>query len=397
MTMRTDTLGRLPSSTAAPIAGVAFAALWLLGPVASARQQPGAMVPATPEMQWNRDLLGSGRMEQMAAALAHANKAAQESVDSPTIARIRSALPSLEQFGNALKYGNVVVVSSRGPEVVTLIRAVPMRHGKDRNDVLAKLLAFSRQGVPEAQNFSGFLCEYGLFGIPRDLKRARDYYTAAAAHRYQPAILNLANMAYFGKGQPSDPEAARELIHQAIGIGPEASSRVCGLASFIEYRRGDQQSALRLARFCYSGLAHVPNAAYNAELPLAQRIKMLRDSIGTGAPDGYHWLETIAQGAGPDPAYLYCKYHLINQAREKPGRADIEALARTCYANSTRAPGSGPADAAIKGIVSFVMTEQRALEELRRANHFHPSWSVPYLPFGQGDVDLFETVMKETK
>jgi len=395
--VRTGIPGQLTTSSAAPIAGAAFAALLLLGPVACARQQPGAMPPATPEMQWGRDLLGSGRMEQMAGALAHAHKAAQESVDAPTIARIRSTLPSLEQFGNALKYGNAVVVSSRGPEVVILIRAVPMRQGKDRSDVLAKLLDFSRQGVPEAQNFSGFICEYGLFGTPRDLKRARDYYTAAAAHRYQPALLNLANMAYFGKGQPSDPGAARELIHQAIGIGPEASSRVCGLASFIEYRRGDEQSALRLARFCYSGLAHVPKAAYDTELPLAQRIKMLRDSIGTGAPDGYRWLETITRRAGPDPDYLYCKYRLVNQMREKPGRVDIEALAKACYANSTRMPGGGPADAAIKSIVSFVMAEQRALERLRQANHSHPSWSVPYLPFGQGDVDLFETVVKDTR
>jgi hypothetical protein len=329
--------------------------------------------------------------------MSRANKAAQESVDDAAIGRVKRSLPSLNQLGSLLKYGNVVAVSPQGPEVIALIRAVPMRKGQERNDVLAKLLNFSRQGVPEALNFSGFIYEYGLFGAQRNLTLAREYYTAAATHRYQPAILNLANIAYFGKGQQSDPVSARELIHQAIELGPEASGRVCGLASFIEYRRGDREATLRLAKFCYSGLALIPNAAYNTQLPLVQRIKMLRDSIGTGAPDGYRWLETITQRAGPDPGYLYCKYRLINQVRANPSRADIRALARTCYANSTQPPGDNQSEAAIKSIVSFVLTEQRALEQLRQVNRFHHSWSVPYLPFSQGDVDLFAPLMKETR
>jgi TPR repeat protein len=380
-----------------PASGFAIAALWTLSSLACAQQQQSAALPATAEMQWNRELLSSGRIEQLAGSMAQANKAAQESVDDSMIARFKNTLPSIEQLGSTLKYGNAVVVSSQGPEVIGLIRAVAMRKGKERNEVLARLLNFSRQGVPEAQNFSGFVYENGLLGARRDLRLARDYYMAAAAHRYQPAIFNLANMAYFGKGQSSDPEAARELIHQAVAIGPESSGRVCGLASFIEYRRGDQQAALRYGKFCYSALAHIPNAAYNTQLPLAQRIKMLRDSIGTGAPDGYRWLETITQRAGPDPAYLYCKYRVINQVRTNRTQTDIKALTRTCYENSTRPAGDKESDAAIKGIVSFVVTERRVLEQLQQTNRFHYSWSVPYLPFSQGDADLFEPVMKEMR
>jgi hypothetical protein len=364
---------------------------------AHAQQQADTATPATPEIQWSRELLGSGRIERMAESMAQASHAAQGSVDDAMVGRIKGFLPSLDRLGNSLRYGNAVVVSPQGPEVITLIRAVPMRVGRERRDVLAKLLAFSRQGVPEAQNFSGFVYEYALFGAPRNLERAREYYTAAAAHRYQPAVLNLATMAYFGKGQPSAPEAARTLIHQAIAVGPESSGRVCGLASFIEYRRGDQDAALRLGKFCHSALAHISNAAYDNELPLAQRIKMLRDSIGTGAPDGYRWLETITQRAGLDPAYLHCKYRLVNQLQADPARADLEAQARTCYTNSTPAPGGRAPEAAIKGIVTFAVTEQRALEQLRQANRFHHAWSVPYLPFSQGDVDLFEPVMRGTR
>jgi hypothetical protein len=365
---------------------------------AFAQQPAGPAHPAvTPEVQWNRDLLGSGRIEQLAGSMAQHNKAAEAAVDDSMIGRVRRSLPSLDQFGNSLKYGAFSAVSPQGPEVISLIRTVPMRAGKDRNEILGKLLNFSRQGVPEAQNFSGFVYEYGLFGAPRNLQLAREHYRAAASRRYQPAVFNLANMAYVGKGQAQDVNSARELVHQAFAIGAESSGRVCGLASFIEYRRGDQTTALRLGQFCYSGLAHIPNAAYNSQLPLTQRIKMLRDSIGTGALDGYRWLEQITQRAGPDREFLYCKYRLVNQLRANPVRADAKALARTCYESSTANPGGSNADVAVQGIASFAVTEVRALEQSRQTNRFHYSWSVPYLPFAQRDVDLYEPVMKEAK
>jgi TPR repeat protein len=348
-------------------------------------------------MQWNRQLLESGRIEQMSGAMRQSNQTAQAAVDDPMIERMRKTLPSFDRLGASLKYGKFSVVSTQGPEVVNLIHTVPIRKGKDRNDALTKLVEYSRQGVPEAQTFSGFVYEYGLFGAPRNLKLAREYYTAAAARLYQPAVFNLANMAYLGKGQAMDMDAARELIHQAAGLGVEASGRVCGLASFIEYRRGNIEAALQLAKFCYSPLANIPNAAYGNQLPLTQRVKMLRDSIGTGVPDAYRWLEEITQRAGPDPNYLYCKYRLVNQLRARAGKADIKTLAKTCHANSTYVANPNSAAGAIDGIAAFAVTEQRLLEQLRQANRFHHFWSVPYLPFGQADVDLYEPVMKEAQ
>lgn len=384
--------------SAVKLTGPVFLTLATLLLPASAQGTAGSAQQAvTPEVQWNRDLLGSGRIEQLAGSMAQHNKAAEAAVDDSMISRVKRSLPSLDQFGNSLKYGAFSAVSPQGPEVISLIRTVPMRAGKERNEILAKLLNFSRQGVPEAQNFSGFVYEYGLFGAPRNLQLAREYYRAAASRRYQPAVFNLANMAYVGKGQAQDIDRARELVHQAFAIGAESSGRVCGLASFIEYRRGDQAAALRLGQFCYSGLAHIPNAAYNNQLPLTQRIKMLRDSIGTGAPDGYRWLEQITQRAGPDRDFLYCKYRLVNQLRSNAGRADARALARTCYESSTVSPAGRNVDGAVQGIASFAITEVRALEQLRQTNRFHYSRSVPYLPFAQRDVDLYEPVMKEAK
>ncbi|MFS2023466.1 hypothetical protein [Massilia sp. CT11-137] len=382
---------------ARPAAGAAMVTLAVAVAPGSRAESPPAAAPDTPEMQWNRQLLASGRVEQLSSALTQSNRATQAAVDESVLDRVRKSLPALDQFGNSLKYGSFAVVSAQGPEIVSLIRTLPSRTGNDRNAVLKKLLQLSRQGVPEAQNFSGFVYEYGLFGAPRNLPLARDYYAAAASRRYQPAILNLAHMAWVGKGQQPDADAARELAHQAVDAGVEASGRVCGLATFIEYRCGEIDLALRLGKFCQSALANIPNAAYGYERPVAERIRMLRDSLATGVPDGYRWLEDITQRAGPDRAHLYCKYRLVNQLGGRTGTPDLPALARTCYANTVPQSGGQEAERAVRDIATFAAAERRLLEQSRRANRFRQFQSVPYLPFSQGDVDLYEPVMKESR
>ena len=398
--MPTVNLPRRSSSGGVLVVGLLYSLL-VGGPLPVAAQQQASNTSqpgVTPEVQWNRDLLRSGRVEQIAGSMRQENKAAAQAADDSMIGRARAALPSLDQLGASLKFdGTYVSVSPHGPEVIALIRQVPMHKGKDRNDILAKLLNFTRQGVPEALTFSGFVYEYGLFGAPRDFALARSHYEAAAARNYQPAIFNLANMAYFGRGQPSNPELARDLVHRAVSIGSEASSRVCGLATFIDYRNGDRDAAARVGKTCYSALANIPNAAYNNQLPLDRRIKLLRDSIATGAPDGYRWLEEITQRAGPDKAQLYCKYRLVNRLRTAPGSLDIKALARTCYDTSTAGADRKSTDNVVQGITSFVLAETRALDQLRRNDRFHHAWSVPYLPFAQSDADLYATVMKDAK
>lgn len=396
--MHTTNLPRLPLRALDRASKwVVVASVSLTTPV-FAQQHPGTdQAPTTPEVQWNKQLLGSGQVEQVSATLARSHKTAADSVDESMIDKMKRSLPSLNQLGSSLKYGSFSVVSSQGPEVIALVRTIPMLSGTERRDALTKLWNFGRQGVPEAQNFVGFVYEYGVFGVPQNMRTARAYYTAAASRHYQAAMLNLATIAYFGKDQTADQDTARELVRAAADVGVESSGRVCGLASFIEYRRGNVDAALRSGKFCYSALANIPNAAYGYQLPLAQRVKMLRDSIGSGAPDGYRWLEEITQKAGPDPEFLYCKYRLINRLRTAPTTVDLKTLARTCYENSARSPGAVQADNAVQGIVGFVVTEQRQLEQMRQSNRFHYAWSVPYLPFSQGDVDLFEPVVKGTK
>ena len=51
---------------------------------------------------------------------------------------------------------------------------------------------------------------------------------------------------------------------------------------------------------------------------------------------------------------------------------------------------------AVASITGFVPAEIAALEAMRKSNHFHYAWSVPYLPFTQQDVNLFEPLMAQT-
>ena len=48
---------------------------------------------------------------------------------------------------------------------------------------------------------------------------------------------------------------------------------------------------------------------------------------------------------------------------------------------------------AIAGVNGFVAAECGSLNRIRTSNRFHYGASVPYLPFAQADVDLFESVI----
>lgn len=371
-----------------PCAGVAAGAVPARAPTSASEDTKPV------EIQWNRELLRSGKVEQIAAAIAQQNKETARAADAPSSGRLGDHL-SLERLGATLRFdGKYASVSAQGLEVIALIRQVPARKGKELNDVLARLLKFSQQGVPEAQNFCGFVYEYGLFGASSDIARARRHYEAAAARRYQPSFFNLANMAYFGKGQPRDPMQGYDLVRQAMSIGDETSSRVCGLASYIAYKNGEREAAGRYSVSCYSALANIPVAVYGTQMPLARRMTLLRDSISTGATDGYQMLEEITRTPGPDKTFLHCKYQLVNRIRPDPDRYDVNALARACYAGEVAKDRDQSDDRAIRGIASFAVTESRSLAQLGHADRFHYTWSVPYLPFTQADVDLFTPIMK---
>lgn len=351
--------------------------------------------------KYNTELMRSGVVERVAQASASGNKELLGGIGKEQIDRVKSLLPSLNQIGSDLKYGKFVVVSDKGEEIILLIRSIPVRAESERSQILMKIKAYSEQGYPEALNFMGFIFEYGLFGAIADINKAKAFYEAAAKRRYQPALFNLANIYFFGKLGRRNYADAEKLIAQAHAIGIEGSYRVCGLGSFLQYRIGNRQDALAYGKACASALANLPNAEFREDLAIGERVKMLRESIAAGADDGYAMLEKVTLKTAGDRDYLYCKYKLINQIRLSGDLARLKEMGSDCYSKTTRDLNTkeerARAEMALNGITGFVSVELGLLARAREANRFHYSWSAPYLPFGQAEVDLFEPLLPKGK
>nr|AJL34950.1 Sel1 domain containing protein [Burkholderia pseudomallei] len=329
------------------------------------------------------------------------NGSVMKSITTDVVERTKALLPKAQQLGERLRYGDHNVVSNDGEVVVMWIIEVANASPDKRKTLLEKLAGLSARGIPEAMTFEGFATEYGLFGVPKDLGSAMRLYRSAAAQNYQPAIYNLAIAAAYGKLQQPDVAAALNYAVQAAAIAPDASYRVCGFASFLSYRQGDRARAVQHAQSCWSDLAGIAKALYGGRATTAERVTMLRNSIGTGVDDGYPLLEKITHDVGAEPQYLACKYKLVNRYRRSLVNNTLRDDAVQCY----RRYGipTDPKEAAIRfntvvpAIVGFVPTEIRSLEKLRASNKFHYGWSVPYLPFRQQDVDLFAPFVAHTK
>ena len=176
------------------------------------------------------------------------------------------------------------------------------------------------------------------------------------------------------------------------------------MGAFVNYRRHVEPAALRLANGCGSALAALAREQADTTPLTPQRLESLRKAVATGVDDAYVILEQVTHRvAATDTQYLFCKYALLNRYRNAvPIDALREAAAR-CY-DSVASQGSSAAtgsaatlsarrDQVVAGIANFVPAERAALDALRTSSHFHYGWSVPYLPFAQAEVDLFEPLI----
>lgn len=322
-------------------------------------------------------------------------------IDGSVLARVKAALPKSADLAQ-LKYGTHNVVTNGGEQVVSWIIEAAHDDPKTRAPLLAKLAQLADRRLPEALTFEGFLSEYGIWGVPQSLQRAIQFYQAAAAMNYQPAVYNMALAAAYGRGGAIDVNNATALISEAYAIAPDGSGRVCGFGAFLSYRQGDRDQALRYTKSCGSDLADIAKALYDPQVVPSQRVELLRSSIATGVNDGYALLERQAGSIRPDPQFLACKYSLVNKYRVSlvGNRLHDDALA--CFQQSDGNAGDKRQalirmNTVVPGIIGFVPVEIRALEKLRQSNHFHYAWSVPYLPFRQDDADLFEAYVAHTK
>ena len=359
-----------------------------------------AIPPAAVASQSSRagDLLRSGAVEQKAADQQREAKGIMDSVNDQIVEKTKELIPKLNQLGSGIKYGTHAIVSEHGEEVIWLIHDVATAKPEVQHADLRKLVDFSNDRVPEAMNFMGFMAEHGLLGARKDLRNARRYYEAAAHSQYQPAILNLALMAAYGKGESVDRVKALGLFQNAYAIGGDVSGRVCSLAAFFAYRANLPSLALKYSTGCNTPLGQIPQAAFNDAIPMKKRYQIARDSLSTGINDGYG---IIAQLSGndldTDTTYTFCKYRLLQDFAQY--RATLQDASKRCLIEvkhlSYDKPLTQEQTMAVKGIAGFVFSENENLTKSRQSNHFHYGWGVPFLPFAQTEVNLFEPLIEK--
>ena len=339
------------------------------------------------------DLLQGGQIEAAMQKNQQQNAAIAASVTPDVVLDTQSKLPRFNDFIGKIRYGTHNTVSSNGEQVATLIRSLATDPA-NKDAALRQLVSLAKAKNPEAQNFIGFVLINGLFGATKNRVLAVEYFKAAAAANYQPAIYNLALDAAYHRPGKESIALATTYIARASNIAIDSSSRVCGFASFLHYRQGDMSKAIHYAHECGSALAGIPVALSDSTLPLTKRIALLRTSTATGVNDAYPLIVRLTrESANNDNQYLYCKYNLLDRMRLQP-QLKLDELAARCYDQFTHVdrnekPDPNRRSQALGGITSFVYTEKLALDQMRAANHFHYAWSVPYLPFQQQDVDLF--------
>ena len=303
----------------------------------------------------------------------------------------------LQNAATSFKFGAHNVVSSDGEDTIRQIRSLTIG---DKQAPLTLRLLKEKQSA-EALNFLGWLSETGAFGFGVNMAQAQDYYTKAAKLNYQPALYNLAlGKAYVRFGQASAQSALPDL-NAAISVAKDDSGRVCGLASFLAHKVGNPTVAVSYANECSSALGTFVLARYTDKFDFEEKLRHLRNSIGTGADDGFPALLDAALAhakSSPDTNFMTCKFALMNTYRLGPLPSNLRPFAEKCvdkrgvFKKASEAPLR---DQAIAGVGAYVVGELSNLKALRSSNKFRYSLPAPYLPFGQQEMNLFEKFLPQ--
>lgn len=364
-----------------------------------------AAAAAAPKASFADSMFNSSSFATEVQRQQSSNQVAQAAATPGFIDKIRSALPRIGDTGNQLKYGRHVTISADGDEAIELIRSAALATTQpERNQSLKRLKQLSSARCPEALNILGFLLETGSFGVQRDAAKAKQYYQGAADVGYQPALYNLALTVAYGRGAAPDAKRALSMLDKANSLGTESSYRVCGMASFLAFRQGLGSQAGAYSDHCASPLTHLYKSTSDTKIEtLNKRVDLLRDFLGTGSDDAYPLLIAITKPhIKNDPGQLYCKYLLLSRYRAKTDFQEIKRDADHCVSDFASPSNSQTVNEMaraqlVAGVAGFVPVELAHIKSLRQSNQFHYSWPVPYLPFAQQEVDLFEPIVGSNK
>lgn len=147
----------------------------------------------------------------------------------------------------------------------------------------------ARGGSTEGTHLLGALYYQG-HGVPKDLSRAVELFSKAAAQGYAPSLSNLSLMYSIGDGVPKDLKKAYELAVKAAETGDPQAQFNLGQS----YRIGNE-----LVGRDYHKAAHWYRKAAEAGMPKAQNEYGLLFAQGHGVPVdhviAYAWIDMPAR------------------------------------------------------------------------------------------------------
>ena len=303
----------------------------------------------------------------------------------------------LQNAATNLKFGAHNVVTSDGEETIRQIRSLTIGD----KQAASTIEVIKQKQTAEAFNFLGWLSETGAFGVGINLAQAQDYYTKAAKFNYQPALYNLALGKAYGRFGAASVQAALPDLANAMSVAKDDSGRVCGLASFMAHKIASPSVAVSYANECPSALGTFVLARYTDKYDFEEKLRHLRNSIGTGADDGFPALLDAATAHAkttPDTNFMTCKFAVMNTYRLGPLPRNLRPIAEKCVDSKgvfKKASDFVLRDQAIAGVGAYVVGELTNLKALRNSNKFRYSIPAPYLPFGQQEMNLFEKYLPQ--
>lgn len=313
------------------------------------------------------------------------NQADLNSVSQDKIDQIRQTLPHdiwTSMASHVAQGKGAMNGGEAGRVAITLIRGLADPKVQSRN--LNLLRQYAEAKVPEALNFYGYMFEKGLF-MPANPKLAESYYLAAG-QQYAPALYNLGLGAFYGRlGQRANPGQAVIYLDRARQLGMDPSGRVCGWDSFVNWRVGNKEGAKTAAFGCGSPLASLGRAM--AENDPERRLNLYAGFFATGADDAFPEMATYTKKNYKD---LAVEFYLINQYRWSAEKMDVQRLSKEV----ARLRNKQKPDNTDISTASSIRLRVAKYKQTKDANKMQFSTAVPYLPFQQGDIDLFNNLSR---
>jgi len=309
-------------------------------------------------------------------------------VTAAKIAAIRESLPRDVLISTVQQYakGQLGIVTSHdGNTVIALIRSLTTPKDRQRNLAILKRYADANQ--PEAVNFFGYMHDVGLF-VQRDSRSAEIFYRAAAT-KYAPAMFNLGIGEFYGRfsnGHAGDARRALPYFEQARTMALDGSGRICGWASFANWRIGRRKASEQAAAGCPSPLAAL-GAASSVKDSTERTISLYGGFFATGADDAfpalYEFVKTKEQSQALE-FFVLDKY-----------RWEIEKHSPVLLAEEiARLRGNkGKPELRDTSAASSAKLRLAKFKQTRDANRMQFSTPVPFLPFRQADAEMFKQLI----